>query len=152
MLNQRGKNLQANNFLTEPQLRVTFLCLCVSKWAASVSGALAGRGHAVPGRKYGHLRRAVFSFLYLKKIKISKIYPGRPMEGRQGSNAIFFQICNEVPGVKKRGACRPPLGRPLGPAHGRGRGACRPPVFNFVYILLYLSTTYLSMSNLSRGE
>jgi hypothetical protein len=57
MLNQRGKNLQANNFLTEPQLRVTFLCLCVSKWAATVSGALAGRGHAVPGRKCGHLRR-----------------------------------------------------------------------------------------------
>ena len=25
------------------------------------------------------------------------------------------------------GACRPPLGRPMGPAHRRDRGACRPP-------------------------
>ena len=37
------------------------------------------------------------------------------MGGRQGSNAIFFQICNEVPGVKKRGGCRPPNGRQGGP-------------------------------------
>ena len=66
-----------------------------------------------------------------------KNIPWSPYGGRQGSNVFFFQICNEVPGVKKKGACRPPngrqgacrppLGRPLGPAHGRGRGACRPP-------------------------
>ena len=37
--------------------------------------------------------------------------PGRPPIGRQALSVIFFlQICNEVPG-KKKGACRPPLGR-----------------------------------------
>ena len=38
-----------------------------------------------------------------------KNIPQSPYGGRQGSNVIFFlQICNEVPGEKKRGgACRP---------------------------------------------
>ena len=32
---------------------------------------------------------------------------------------FFLQICNEVPGEKKRGACRPPTGdRPLSPTPG----------------------------------
>ena len=106
-----------------------------------------------------------------------------------------------APPTGDRGACRPPLGQPLGPAHGRGRGACRPPsgdrlfpsyisilssfpphlsqkislkiqkkkerseekesgevlpdsalvirrLVHLVYILFYLSTTYLNMSNL----
>ena len=92
----------------------------------------------------------IFSFLYLKKIKISKIYvrfeifqkyPQSPPIGRQSLNVFFFlQICNEVPGrgrARARGACRPPtgdrgaccppLGRPVGPVHRRDRGACRPP-------------------------
>ena len=74
---------------------------------------------------------AVFSFLYLKKLKFQKYMsvlenfkniPRSPYGGRQGSNVIFFlQICNEVPGEKKggmshpqraTGPCRPPLGRP----------------------------------------
>ena len=104
----------------------------------------------------GHLRRAFmcfkvrgFFFFIFKKIKISKIYVrfGKfqkytpvALWGRRdrAQMQFFFQICNEVPGVKKGGglsppqratggACRPPLRRPLGPAHGRGRGACRPP-------------------------
>ena len=40
--------------------------------------------------------------------------------GRQGSNVIFFlQICNEVPGEKKRG-------EPVAPPQ-RATGPCRPP-------------------------
>ena len=51
--------------------------------------------------------------------KISKIYPGRPIGGRQGSNVIFFlQICNEVPGGKKKEGLSPPQ---------RATGPCRPP-------------------------
>ena len=47
--------------------------------------------------------------------KNSKIYPGRPMGGATGFKCnFFFQICNEVPGVKKRGGCRP-LGVRQGP-------------------------------------
>ena len=58
------------------------------------------------------------------------------MGGRQSSNVIFFlQICNEVPGEKKRGGpvapqratgpCHPPQGRPSsGPARGAGRPSC----------------------------
>ena len=63
---------------------------------------------------------AVFSFLYLKKFKISKIYVrfGKfqkytpvALWGRQGSNVIFFlQIYNKVPGGKKRGHVAPPTG------------------------------------------
>ena len=58
---------------------------------------------------------ALFSFLYLKKIKISKIYVRFELFqkypiGRQALSVIFFlQICNEVPG--KKGACRPCNGR-----------------------------------------
>ena len=42
-----------------------------------------------------------------------KNIPRSPYGGRQGLNVIFFlQICNEVPGEKKkRGACRPLEGR-----------------------------------------
>ena len=55
-----------------------------------------------------------------------KNIPRSPYWGRQGSNIFFFQICNEVPGVKKRGGCRPPNGRhPLSPTPG-ATGACRP--------------------------
>ena len=72
---------------------------------------------------------AVFSFLYFKKIKISKIYirfgkfqkytPVALWGGATGLKCNFFlQICNEVPGEKKRGACRPPP---------TGDRACRPP-------------------------
>ena len=49
-----------------------------------------------------------------------KNIPRSPYGGRQGSNVFcFLQICNEVPGKKKRGACRPPTGdRPLSPTPG----------------------------------
>ena len=54
-----------------------------------------------------------------------KNIPRSPYGGRQGSNVIFFlQICNEVPGEKKKeGACRPPptgdrVCRPLGGRQG----------------------------------
>ena len=74
-------------------------------------------------------------------LKYFKNTPGRPPIGRQALSVIFFlQIRNEVPGKKKKalsppqratGACRPRLGRPLGPArapaHGRGRGPVAPP-------------------------
>ena len=63
-----------------------------------------------------------------------KNIPRSPYGGRQGSNVIFFlQICNEVPGEKKRGGapqratgpCRPPQGRQAsGPARGAGRPSC----------------------------
>ena len=72
---------------------------------------------------------AVFSFLYLKKIKISKIYVrfGKfqkytpvALWGATGLKCNFFllQICNKVPGEKKRGGLSP-LQRAIGP--------CRPP-------------------------
>ena len=47
-----------------------------------------------------------------------KNIPRSPYGGRQGSNVFFFlQICNEVPGEKKRGGpVAPPTGdRPLSP-------------------------------------
>ena len=49
------------------------------------------------------------------------------MGGRQGSNAIFFQIYNEVPGVKKRGGpvALPTGDRTLSPTPG----ATAPPLF-----------------------
>ena len=60
-----------------------------------------------------------------------------PMRGRQAQNVIFFlQICNEVPGRKKGGACRPLGGRqgPVAPGVGdRGLSpvgrATGPPLF-----------------------
>ena len=71
-----------------------------------------------------HLSAAVFSFLYLKKIKISKLYVrfGKfqkytpvALWGATGPKFNFFlQICNEVPGrgrARARGACRPLNGR-----------------------------------------
>ena len=50
-----------------------------------------------------------------------KNIPRSPYGGRQGSNVIFFlQICNEVPGEKKRGGPVAPLtgDRPLSPVGG----------------------------------
>ena len=102
--------------------------------------------------------RAVFSFLYLKKIKFQKYMsvlkyfkniPRSPSHRATGPKCIFFfQICNEVPGEKKTspvarwgatGACRPAHGRPpLGPAHGRGRGPVAPPAGDRGYPLYKL--------------
>ena len=46
-----------------------------------------------------------------------KNIPDRPAIGRQAQSVIFFlQICNEVPGEKKRGLSPPQ----------RATGACRP--------------------------
>ena len=55
-------------------------------------------------------------------LKNFKNIPRSPYGGRQGSNVIFFlQICNEVPGEKKkRGPVAPPTGdRTLSPVGGR---------------------------------
>ena len=70
-------------------------------------------------------------------LKYFKNTPGRPPKGRQALSIIFFfkfatRSLEKKGGLSPhqratRGACRPSLGRPLGPAHGRGRGACRPP-------------------------
>ena len=78
-----------------------------------------------------------------------KNIPRSPYWGAIGLKCIFFlQICNEVPGEKIKGPCRPPTGdRPLSPtpqatnqagqptgARGAGRpscgrqGGCRPPI------------------------
>ena len=87
--------------------------------------------------------RRFFFFIFLKNKNfkniysfwnISKIPPVAPI-GRQILSIIFF-FKFATRSLKKKGACRPPtgdrrvappLGRPLGPAYGRGRGACRPP-------------------------
>src|SRR6185295_16692156 len=75
-------------------------------------------------------REAVFSFLYLKKLKFQKYMsvlenfkniPRSPYGGATGLKCNFFlQICNEVPGEKKRGGpVAPPTGdRPLSPTPG----------------------------------
>ena len=48
--------------------------------------------------------------------KYFKIYPGRPPIGRQAQCVIFFlQICNEVPGGKKKGRGLSPVGGATGP-------------------------------------
>ena len=82
-----------------------------------------------PTTKAATSTRALFSFLYLKNIKISKIYvrfeifqkylrsPPHRATGLKCN--FFFQIRKEVPGQKKmQGACRPPQ---------RATGSCRPP-------------------------
>ena len=66
-----------------------------------------------------------------------KNIPRSPYEGTTGLKCNFFlQICNEVPGEKKKrgacrppqratGPCRPPQGRQAsGPARGAGRPSC----------------------------
>ena len=89
--------------------------------------------------------RGFFFFIFKKKLKFQKYMSvlenfknilRSPYRGLQGSNVIFFlQICNEVPGEKKRGGsvapptgdrpCRPPQGRQAsGPARGAGRPSC----------------------------
>ena len=69
-------------------------------------------------------------------LKYFKNIPRSPPIGRQALSVIFFfkfamrsleKKALSPPQRATGGACRPPLGRPLGPAHGRGRGACRPP-------------------------
>ena len=70
----------------------------------------------------GRDNRAVFSFLYLKKI--SKIYvrfgnfqkyTPVALWGATGLKCIFFlQICNKVPGEKKGGPVAPPPTRATG--------------------------------------
>ena len=74
---------------------------------------------------------AVFSFLYLKKNKISKIYVGfgkfqkyTPV-GLWGAtglkcNFFFFKFATKSLEKKKGGACRPPNGRQAPVAHPRG--------------------------------
>ena len=61
-------------------------------------------------------------------MKISKIYPGRPMRGRQGSNVIFFSSnLQRSPWSKKKGVFRPPNGRQTPVAHPRGDHPVGPP-------------------------
>ena len=79
-------------------------------------------------------------------LKYFKNTPWSPPHRATGPKCIFFlQICNEVlekkgpvaPPTGDRGGLSPPLGRPLGPANGRGRGACRPPLGRPGYGPLY---------------
>ena len=80
------------------------------------------------GRPTNTCSSAVFSFLYLKKIKFQKYMsvlenfkniPQSPYGGATGLKCNFFlQICNEVPGEKKEGGLSPPQ---------RATGPCRPP-------------------------
>ena len=65
-----------------------------------------------------------------------KNIPRSPYGGRQGSNVIFFlQICNEVPGEKKRGGLSPTPGATIQwarqggsrPSCGRQGGLSPPP-------------------------
>ena len=83
-----------------------------------------------------------------------KNIPRSPYGGRQGSNVIFFlQICNEVPGEKKkRGACRPPNGRATGSPMQIEIGTIASVLFFFrkfttvmlffSYVVFYLSDYY----------
>ena len=57
-------------------------------------------------------------------LKYFKNTPGRPHRATGPKCNFFFKFATRS--LKKKGLS-PPLGRPLGPAHGRGRGACRPP-------------------------
>ena len=89
-------------------------------WQTPTRGCPCGRACVSSG--------AFFSFLYLKKIKISKIYvrfaifqkypPVAPI-GRQAQNIIFFFKFATRSLEKKKGAFRPPP---------RATGACRPPL------------------------
>ena len=98
-------------------------------------------GAETPGPSMMRLS-AFFSFLYLKKIKISKIYvrfeifqnyPRSPYGGRQALSVIFFlQICNEVHDKKNQEGLSPPQ---------RATGPCRPPEGR-----LPLSTLYTFLS------
>ena len=94
-----------------------------------------------------YIQPGVFFFFIFLKIKISKIYvrlnifqkyPRSPLQRATGPKCNFFSLNLQRCPWKKKEACRPPksdrgglspppLGRPLGPAHGRSRGACRPP-------------------------
>ena len=76
-----------------------------------------------------------FFFIFKKKLKFQKYMsvlesfkniPRSPYGGATGLKYnFFFQICNEVPGEKKEGPCRPPQGRQAsGPARGAGRPSC----------------------------
>ena len=60
-------------------------------------------------------------------LKYFKNIPRSPSHRATGPKCNFFlQICNEVPGEKKRGPIAPPMGdRGLSPTPG-ATGACRP--------------------------
>ena len=80
--------------------------------------------------KTSSTRCGVFFLFYIKKNqnfknicpfrKISKIYPGRPPQGRQDFNVIFLKFAKRslVGGVWREGVLSPPP---------RAIGACRPP-------------------------
>ena len=57
-----------------------------------------------------------------------KNIPRSPYGGDRAQMQFFFQICNEVPGIKKRGACRPPNGRQGGLSPPRATGVA--PLYN----------------------
>ena len=111
------------------------------RWWAIVrkAGPLGRHGREVvawsvspPPQQRSGRNRAVFSFLYLKKLKFQKYMsvlenfkniPRSPYGGRQGSNVIFFSLnLQRSPWrkKKKRGACRPPNGRQAPVAHRSG--------------------------------
>ena len=109
---------------------------------------------------------AVFSFLYLKKIKISKInvhfgkfqnYPRSPLHRATGSNCNFFSSNLQrspwrgkkrgglSPPQRATGACRPPLGRQGPVARWGGRQAFF--LFFFQGPILSYSSVYSSSSS-----
>ena len=112
---------------------VTGLCSCqlLELRTPVLLGLPSSRAACCLGRAWlpsTHVSRSGFFFFIFKKIKISKIYVhfGKfqkytpvALWGATGLKCNFFllQICNKVPGGKKKeGACRPPTGdRPLSP-------------------------------------
>ena len=117
-----ARDICNNNFTFEPK------ALGRSPRAPRRSCHWANKGGGAMGRRSRAPGRAIFSFLYLKKIKISKIYVGfekfqkyTPVAlwGRQTLNVIFFfkfATRSLVEGAREQGGCRPPPpGRQGGP-------------------------------------
>ena len=83
-------------------------------------------------------------------LKYFKNIPRSPPNRSTGPKCNFFFFKFATRSLEKKGsvapqqatggACRPPLGRPLGPAHGRGRGACRPPPPRATGVSPYISS------------
>ena len=62
-------------------------------------------------------------------LKYFKNIPRSPSHRATGPkcNFFFLQICNEVPGEKKKGACRPPSGDRWAQPTGAAGGPVAPP-------------------------
>ena len=115
---------------------------------------------ALPRKDKTGVVSAVFSFLYFKKIKISKIYVrfeifqkytpvALPLDDRPKVLFFFLQICNEVPGEKKGGPVAHPSGdRPLSPVGG----ATGLPFFPVTYFELFERVFVIIVGNISAAN